>query len=73
MTEDASKALAIEIFQFLAPKADLDTQTILAAVSMVLAAIAVEAGVEEEKAMYAFRKSYGKAERRLKQVLKDIH
>jgi hypothetical protein len=73
MSEDKSKELAIEIFKFLAPKAELDTQTILAAVSMVLAAIAVEAGVEEEKAMYAFRKSYGKAERRLKQVLKDIH
>ena len=71
MTEqDPSRALAIEIFQFLAPKAEVDTSVILSALSMVLATVAVEAGMEEEKAVYAFRKSYGHSSRRLKTLLK---
>ena len=73
MTEDPSKELAVEIFKFLITKGEMDTNTILVALAQVLATVAVEAGMEEEKAVYAFRKSYGKAERRLKQVLKDIH
>ena len=68
--QDPSQALAIEIFQFLAPKAEADTSVILSALSMVLATVAVEAGMEEEKAVYAFRKSYGHANRRLKTLLK---
>ena len=71
MEQDPSQKLAVEIFQFLAPKADLDTNVILSALSMTLATIAVEAGMEEEKAVYAFRKSFGNAERRLKRVLKQ--
>lgn len=70
MTEDPSRALAIEIFQYLAPKAELDTTIILSALSMVLATVAVEAGMEEEKAVYAFRKSYGNSKRRLKSIMK---
>ena len=68
--QDPSRALAIEIFQFLSPKAEADTSVILSALSMVLATVAVEAGMEEEKAVYAFRKSYGHANRRLKTLLK---
>ena len=71
MTEDPSRALAIEIFQFLAPKAELDTTIILSALSMVLATVAVEAGMEEEKAVYAFRKSYGNSKRRLKSIMRN--
>lgn len=71
MTEDPSRALAIEIFQFLAPKADVDTTVILSALSMVLATVAVEAGMEEEKAVYAFRKSYGHSKRRLTSLIKQ--
>ena len=67
---DPSRELAIEIFKFLAPRVDTDTSVILSAVSMVLATVAVEAGMEEEKAVYAFRKSYGKASRRLKSLIK---
>jgi hypothetical protein len=67
---DPSKELAIEIFKYLAPKAELDTTVILSALSMVLATVAVEAGMEEEKAVYAFRKSYGNAKRRLKSLIK---
>jgi hypothetical protein len=73
MNEDPSRDLAIEVFQMLATKANVDTAVVLSAVSMVLATIAVEAGMEEEKAVYAFRKSYGNAQRRLKRMLKEVH
>lgn len=73
MSEDPSRELAIEVFQMLSTKANTDTAVILSAVSMVLATIAVEAGMEEEKAVYAFRKSFGNATRRLKRVLKEVH
>ena len=62
--------LAIDIFRFLEPKGDLDTSVILSAVSMVLATVAVEAGMEEEKAVYAFRNSFRHAQRRLKKLMK---
>lgn len=68
--KDPSKELAIEIFHFLTPKVDTDTSVILSALSMVLATVAVEAGMEEEKAVYAFRKSYSHAQRRLKTLMK---
>lgn len=69
---DPSRELATEIFQFLLPKNNLEVNVILAALSMVLATVAVEADMEEEKAVYAFRKSYGKAQRRLKAFLRDV-
>lgn len=69
---DPSRELATEIFQFLLPKNNLEVNVILAALSMVLATVAVEAAMEEEKAVYAFRKSYGKAQRRLKAFLKGV-
>jgi hypothetical protein len=68
---DPSRELAIEIFKFLAPKVDIDTSVILSALSMVLATVAVEAGMEEEKAVYAFRKSFGNSKRRLTRFIKD--
>ena len=73
MSEDPSRELAIEVFQMLSTKANVDTAVVLSAVSMVLATIAVEAGMEEEKAVYAFRKSFGNAQRRLKRVMKEVH
>ena len=73
MNEDPSRELAVEIFKMLITKADVDTTVVLSAVSMVLATVAVEAGMDEEKAVYAFRKSYGNAKRRLKRVLKEAH
>jgi hypothetical protein len=73
MNEDPTKDIAIEVFQVLATKADMDTAVILSAVSIVLATIAVEAGMEEEKAVYAFRKSYNNAQRRLKRLMKEVH
>jgi hypothetical protein len=73
MSNDPTRDIAIEVFQMLAAKADTDTAVILSAVSIVLATIAVEAGMEEEKAVYAFRKSYGNAQRRLKRLMKEVH
>jgi hypothetical protein len=73
MSDDPTKDIAIEVFQMLATKANTDTAVILSAVSIVLATIAVEAGMEEEKAVYAFRKSYNNAHRRLKRLMKEVH
>ena len=73
MNEDPTRDIAIEVFQLLATKAETDTAVILSAVSIVLATIAVEAGMEEEKAVYAFRKSYNNAQRRLKRLMKEVH
>ena len=70
--QDPSRALAVEIFKYLATKADVDTTVILSALSMVLATVAVEAGMEEEKAVYAFSKSYGNSSRRLKSLLRNV-
>ena len=70
MSENPTEQLAIEIFKFLVPKAELDTSIILASLSMVLATVSVEAGIEEEKAVYAFRKSYGPASRRMTRLFK---
>jgi hypothetical protein len=68
--ENPSEKLALEIFKFLVPMADVDTTVVLSALSIVLATVAVEAGMEEEKAVYAFRKSYGHASRRFKRLFK---
>jgi hypothetical protein len=73
MSDDPTRDIAIEVFQMLAAKANTDTAVILSAVSIVLATIAVEAGMEEEKAVYAFRKSYGNAQKRLKRLMKEVH
>jgi hypothetical protein len=70
---DPARVMAIEVFKLLATHASADTKDVLNAVAMVLATIAVEMGMEEEKAVYAFRKSYGNAKRRLKRVMKEVH
>ena len=71
--QDPSRLISLEIFQLLAPKADTDVKVIMAAVSMVLSTIAVETGLEEEKAVYAFTRSYRNAKSRLKHVMKQVH
>jgi hypothetical protein len=73
MSEDPSREVAISILKVLSEQGGTDTVVILSAVSMVLATIAVEAGLEEEKAVYAFRKSYNNAQRRLKRMMKEVH
>lgn len=73
MSEDPSREIAISILKLLSGKGDTDTVVILSAVSMVLSTIAVESGLDEEKAVYAFRKSYSSAQRRLKRIIKEVH
>jgi len=73
MTEDPSRKLALEIFHMLSTKADTDVTVILAAVSMVLSTISVEVGMEEEKAVYAFTKSFRHAKSRVKNIMKQVH
>lgn len=68
--DNPTEQLALEIFKFLVTKAELDTSIVLASMSIVLATVSVEAGIEEEKAVYAFRKSYGHASRRFKRLFK---
>jgi len=71
--KDPSRQIALEIFQLLTPKAEVDANIILAAVSMVLSTIAVEMGMEEEKAVYAFTRSFRNAKSRLKKLVKQVH
>lgn len=70
---DPSRQIALEIFHLLAPKENVETKVILSAVSMVLSTIAVEMGMEEEKAVYAFTRSYRNAKNRLKSIVKQVH
>jgi hypothetical protein len=71
--KDPSREIALEIFQLLTPKAEVDANIILAAVAMVLSTIAVEMGMEEEKAVYAFTRSFRNAKSRLKKLVKQVH
>jgi predicted transcriptional regulator len=71
--QDPSRLIALEIFQLLAPKADTDVNVILSAVSMVLSTISVEVGMEEEKAVYAFTKSFRHAKSRVKKIMNQVH
>lgn len=71
--KDPSRQIALEIFQLLTPKAEVDANVILAAVAMVLSTIAVEMGMEEEKAVYAFTRSFRNAKSRLKKLVKQVH
>jgi hypothetical protein len=70
---DPSRLIALEILKLLSEKSDTDVKVIMAAVSMVLSTIAVETGLEEEKAVYAFTRSYRNAKSRLKHVMKQVH
>lgn len=70
MNEHPVERLSIDIMKFLQASKDMDTSVVLASLSIVLATISVEADIEEEKAVYAFRKSYGNAKRRFKRLYK---
>ena len=73
MKSDPSRQIALEIFHLLAPKAEVEATVIMAAVSMVLSTIAVEMGMEEEKAVYAFTRSFRNAKSRLKKLVEQVH
>ena len=63
-------ALVLEIFDFVKSKENEDVNMILTALTIVVSTIAVETMVEDEKAVYTFRKLYRKAESRMKSYLK---
>ena len=73
MKEDPSRKIALEIFHLLATKANTDVNVILSAVSMVLSTISAEVGMEEEKAVYAFTKSFRHAKSRIKNIVNKVH
>jgi hypothetical protein len=66
--QDPTRKLAMEIFGFLAPRAGLDTSIILGGLCMALSTISVESGMTEEKAVYAFTKSFRHAHQRYKKL-----
>jgi DNA-binding XRE family transcriptional regulator len=70
---DPSLELAVEIFKVLKTRPDADVKDIMASVSLVLTTIAVETGMEEEKAVYAFTKSFRSSKSRLKNLLRQVH
>jgi hypothetical protein len=70
---DPSLELAVEIFKVLKTRPDADVKDIMASVSLVLTTIAVETGMEEEKAVYAFTKSFRSSKSRLKNLVRQVH
>jgi len=73
MDKDPIKEIAMNVLASLRNYEATDVRDILTGVSTVLATLAVEAGMEEEKAVYAFRKSFRHADSRLKQLQKEAH
>jgi len=71
--KDPSMELAFEIFELLKDKGHLEANVVLSGVAVVLSTIAVEMGMEEEKAVYAFTKTFRSAKSRLKALLKKVH
>ena len=65
--------LGVMLMEFLGKLEGVKTSGILAALSMVTASIANEAGYDEEKAVYAFRKCYGEAKRRAKRMKRELN
>lgn len=70
---DPALEMAVEIFKLIKTKSDADVRDIMAAVSMVLTTIAAESGMEEEKAVYAFTKSFRNSKSRLKNIVRNVH
>lgn len=65
--------LGIALMEFIGTLEGTPISGILAALSVVTATIACEAGYEEEKAVYAFRKSYGEAKRRITRLRRVLN
>ena len=65
--------LGYALMEFIGTLEGTPVQGVLAALSVVTATIACEAGYEEEKAVYAFRKSYGEAKRRIEKLKKELN
>ena len=65
--------LGVALMEFIGTLENTPIQGILAALSVVTGTIACEAGYEEEKAVYAFRKSYGEAKHRIQSLRKVLN
>ena len=65
--------LGVALMEFIGTLENTPIEGILAALSVVTGTIAYEAGYEEEKAVYAFRKSYGEAKRRIQRLRKVLN
>ena len=65
--------LGVMLMEFLGTLEHKQAPSMLAALSIVTATIACESGYDEEKAVYAFRKCYGEAQRRVKRLKKDLN
>jgi uncharacterized membrane protein len=65
--------LGVALMEFVGTLEGTSTQAVLAALSIVTASVACEAGYEEEKAVYAFRKCYGEAKRRIQRLRKELN
>lgn len=71
--EFTSEQLGTALMEFIGTLEGVSTQGILAAMSVVTATIACEAGYTEEKAVYAFTKSYREAKRRIQMLRKVLN
>ena len=71
--EITGNQLGLMLMEFLATLENTPTPSILAALSIVTATIACESGYDEEKAVYAFRKCYGEAKRRITRLKKELN
>ena len=72
-TNLTAQELGVALMEFIGTLDKTPVTGILAALSMVTATIACESGYEEEKAVYAFRKSYGEAKRRIQRLRKELN
>ena len=75
MNEDniTGQQLGIMLMEFLGTLENIPAPSMLAALSIVTATIACESGYDEEKAVYAFRKCYGEAKRRIVRLKKELN
>lgn len=71
--EITGQELGVMLMEFLGTLEKTPVTSMLAALSMVTATIACESGYDEEKAVYAFRKCYGEAKRRIKRLQKELN
>jgi hypothetical protein len=65
--------LGTALMEFIGTLEDIPVTAVLGALSVVTATVACEAGYEEEKAVYAFRKCYGESKRRIEKLKKVLN
>ena len=65
--------LGVALMEFIGTLENTPVTAVLAALSIVTATVACEAGYDEEKTVYAFRKCYGTAKRRIARLRKELN